>query len=130
MSDLLYQQASQGCTPQAALQRQDLSCLYLAHHELQRVLIHVIVIIYIYITVIIILCIVVPDNMHIIPLLFLFLSSQSVCRDSCQTTSNQAGAMISLTRAVALGAGTANNIIYYPYSYYDFDCCCVGTPVR
>jgi len=35
----LYQLALQGCTTQAALQRQDLSCLYLAHHELQSVLI-------------------------------------------------------------------------------------------
>ncbi len=33
-----------GCTRQAALERQDLSCMYLAHHELESVLIIIIII--------------------------------------------------------------------------------------
>ena len=34
------------CTRQAALERQDLSCTYLAHHELESVLITIIIIYY------------------------------------------------------------------------------------
>ena len=35
--NLSYEQALQGCTRQAAVEREDLLCTYLAHHELESV---------------------------------------------------------------------------------------------
>ncbi len=53
--------ASQGCTRQAAVEGQDLPCMYLAHHELESVIVNIITIITIVIVVVIVI-IIIDDN--------------------------------------------------------------------
>ena len=75
----------QGCSEQTALARRDLSCTYLAHHELQSVIIiiiiiTIIIIIIIIIIVVIIVVIIIIIIIIIIVIIVIVINSQ-ICSD-------------------------------------------------
>ncbi len=53
-----YWKALQRCTRQAALERQDLSCTYLAHHELESVMVIITIIVAVIAVVVVVVVIV------------------------------------------------------------------------